>query len=130
MGIKTRRSGLIGVLALGLLAAPGLKPYLLFISPDYRAQFSHNAAVMRSEVARIAAIPGAVLCTIDSVCRAAGKPFTYDVFFVGKKSATGRLTASDWNTRVSAQGIRYEAIDPPLPCAPYSGSCPTDARHR
>jgi hypothetical protein len=110
MNIEIRRIAMVGVLGLTLVAAPGLEPYFLFASPDYRAQFSVNSAVMRAEVQRIAAIPGAVLCSIDSVCRAAGKPFTLDVFFIAQRGATGRLTVGELRDR--AQGIRYEAIDP------------------
>jgi hypothetical protein len=67
---------------------------------------------MRSEVNRIATIPGAVHCSIDSVCRAAGKPFTFDVFFIGQRGATGRLTVKELEHRVAAQDIRHEEIDP------------------
>jgi len=112
MGVTTRRSVVIGALALVLLAAPGLEPYLLFASPAYRAEFSHNTAVMRSEVERIAAIPGPVHCSIDSVCRAAGKRFALDVFFIGQRGATGHLTASELKASITAQGIKQETIDP------------------
>jgi hypothetical protein len=112
MGVETRRLILIAGLALGLIVAPGLEPYYLVASADYRASFSRNADVMRSEVQRIAAIPGAVNCSIDTVCRAAGKPFAVDVFFVGQRGVTGHLTPNEMHRRLVTQGIRYEAIDP------------------
>jgi hypothetical protein len=67
---------------------------------------------MRAEVNRIAAISGAVRCSIDTVCRAAGKPFYYDVFFIGQKGVTGHLMPGELHQRVAAQALRFEAIDP------------------
>jgi len=111
-GVEARRFAVLSVLSLSLLAAPGLEPYFLLLSPAYRAQFSRNVEVMRSEIQRIAAIPGAVWCSIDTVCRAAGKPFTIDVFFLGQKGVTGHLAPGQLNAEIAAQGIRYEKIDP------------------
>jgi hypothetical protein len=37
MEVETRRIAVTGILALGLILAPGLEPYLLFTSPEYRA---------------------------------------------------------------------------------------------
>jgi hypothetical protein len=103
LGIEARRFAVLSLLSLSLLAAPGLEPYFLLLSPAYRAQFSRNVEVMRSEVQRIAAIPGAVWCSIDTVCRAAGKPFTIDVFFVGQKGATGHFAPGQFNAEIAAQ---------------------------
>jgi hypothetical protein len=112
MGIETRRLVVTGVLALGLIVAPGLEPFLLFANPDYRDEFVRDAEVMRSEVERIAAMPGAVRCSIDTVCRAAGKPFYYDVFFIGQKGATGHLMPGELHRRIVAKALHFEAIDP------------------
>lgn len=104
---ERRRLAVIGILALTLIAAPGLEPYYLLASPNYRAQFSKNAEVLRSEIGRVREIHGTTVCSILSVCRAAGKPFIYDVFFIGQRGATGRLTAAE----IDARGIGYEFID-------------------
>jgi hypothetical protein len=112
LSVEQRQLVAAGILAFGLIAAPGLEPYYLFASPFYRSQFSHNTAVMQSEIRRVAAIPGSVLCSIETVCRAAGKPFTVDVFFAGQKGATGQWTAEEFNSLLMARRIQYEEIDP------------------
>jgi hypothetical protein len=111
LDIEVRPIAVVALLALGLLAAPGLEPYFL-ASTAYRTQFSHNVEIMRSEVLRIAAIPGKVWCSIDTVCRAAGKPFVIDVFFLGQRAATGRMAPGQLAAELTAQGIAYERIDP------------------
>jgi hypothetical protein len=112
LGVETRRFAVLSLLALDLLAAPGLEPYLLLARRSYRAQFAHNTKVMRSEVQRIAATPGLAWCSIDMVCRAAGKPFVIDVFFLGQKAATGRLAPNQVTAEIAAKGIRFEKVDP------------------
>jgi hypothetical protein len=108
--VPTRRLTIIGTLAIGLLIAPGLEPYYL-LSSDYRAAFSRNSEIVQSEITRIANIPGAVRCTIDTVCRAAGKPFTFDAFFAGQKGATGQWTAVEFNALLDAKSLQNEKID-------------------
>lgn len=112
LSIEARQLAVIGVLALGLIAAPGLEPYYLIASADYRAQFGRNTEIMQSEVRRISAIPDAIHCSNSLVCRAAGKPFTLDVFFVYEMGITGRMTDADLSTRIYARHTEYREIDP------------------
>jgi hypothetical protein len=105
------RAAIVGVLGLVLVAAPGLEPYLLAVSADYRAQFFGNTNIMKSEVNRVAAIPGKVACIIPTVCRAAGKAFVYDDTAVGQKIKTGRLTENELQAQFRAQGIRWGGED-------------------
>ena len=112
MTVQTREVAVVAVLALGLIAAPGLEPYLLVTSPSYRAQFFENADLMRAEIRRIAAIPGPVHCDILTVCRAAGKAFVYDDFFIGQLGRVTGLTMPELRSRVWAAGFRYEPVDP------------------
>jgi hypothetical protein len=111
MSIATRERCVAGVLALSLITAPGIEAYLLLTSPSYRAQFYENADVTRAEIERIATIPGPVHCEIDTICRAAGKPFVYDDFFIGQMGKVGRLTLPELACRVLAGGFRREWID-------------------
>jgi hypothetical protein len=112
MNIQTREIGVVVVLALGLIAAPGIEPYLLLTSPSYRAQFYENADVTRAEAKRIAAIRGPVHCDILTVCRAAGEPFVYDDFFIGQLGRVGGLTMPELRSRVWGVGFRRESVDP------------------
>jgi hypothetical protein len=109
-GPESLRVGLVGLLCTGLAVAPGLEPYFLFMSASYREQFWRNSDIMRSEINRIAAIPGPVRCSVETVCRAAGKPFVFDQFFIGQKGATKQLTAADLSARLRT--VQYEEIDP------------------
>src|SRR5262249_22451099 len=111
MSIATRERWVAAVLALSLITAPGIEAYLLLISPSYRAQFYEDAEVTRAEIKRIAAIPGPVHCDVETVCRAAGKPFVYDDFFIGQLGKVGRLTLAELGCRVLAGGFQREWID-------------------
>jgi hypothetical protein len=111
MNIQTREVAVVAVLALGLIAAPGLEPYLLLTSPSYRAQFYENADLTRAENRRIAAIPGPVHCDILTVCRAASKAFVYDDFFIGQLGRVAGLTMPELRDRVWAVGFRREPVD-------------------
>jgi hypothetical protein len=104
------RNAIVAVLALSIVAAPGLEPYFLWFSSDYRGQFQKNVAIMLSEVERIDAIPGPVHCTILTVCRDAGKPFLLDEVSVEQKLAAGALTRTELTAIMST--IHTEAIDP------------------
>jgi hypothetical protein len=110
-GNERKRLGVVGLLSLWLIAAPGLEPYLLLFSPSYRAVFQQNADVMAAEVRRIAAIPGPVACLIRTVCRQAGKGFVYDASAIGHRIETGRTTEKEANEKLAEQGVRYEQID-------------------
>ncbi len=118
--VERKRLGVVGILSLWLIAAPGLEPYLLLFSPDYRAVFRQNADVMDAEVRRIAAIPGPVACLIRTVCRRAGKGFYYDAAGVGHKIETGLITKREVDAKLSEQGVRYENNDPRASALPLS----------
>jgi len=105
------RTVIVGVLGLTLVAAPGLEPYLLVLSADYRGQFFSNTHIMKSEVSRVAAIPGKVACVFLTVCRAAGKAFVYDDVAVGQMIRTGHLTEKEVHAQFRAQGIRWAGED-------------------
>jgi hypothetical protein len=119
------RLAVVGVLGLGLLAAPGIEPYLLAFSAKYRAQFSRSAEVARSEAARIAAIQGNVTCVpVISVCRAAGKPFVYDDAYVGQKIAAVRWTTAQREAKQAKRGLSGEMIDPRASMGPLQRQLP------
>jgi hypothetical protein len=111
MSIAARECCVAGVLALSLITAPGIESYLLLISPNYRAQFYKDAEVTRAEIERVAEIPGPVHCDVETVCRAAGKPFLYDDFFIGQLGAVGGLTLPELGCRVLAGGFQREWVD-------------------
>ncbi len=111
MSIAARERLVAGVVALSLITAPGIESYLLLLSPSYRAQFYQNAEVTRAEVERVAEIPGRVHCDVETVCRAAGKPFVYDDFFIGQLGKVGGLTLPELGCRVLAGGFRREWVD-------------------
>ncbi len=111
LSAERKRLGIVAILSLWLIAAPGIEPYLLVVSPDYRALFRQYADLTAAEVRRIAAIPGPVTCQIRTICRWAGKGFNYDAASVRHKIETGRLTKEQLNARLDEQGIRYENND-------------------
>ncbi|MBM3528882.1 MAG: hypothetical protein FJX62_12390 [Alphaproteobacteria bacterium] len=112
LGADKLRLAIVGVLAAGLLAAPGLEPYWLAVSSDYRDQFRQNSEVVRSETARIAAIRGDFICTTMSVCRAAGKRFVHDESYTGQKITAGVWDAARWQAELVRQRIGWQPIDP------------------
>ena len=80
--------------------------------PSYRAQYHVQAAVVREEAARIAAIPGPVACDYKVVCRLAGKPFSYDDFRAEMLVATGASGGLDEEGLMRAHGLTYVHNDP------------------
>jgi hypothetical protein len=112
IGAQRAQFGIVAIMTATLLAAPGLEPYWLVASPDYRAQFARNAEVARSEALRVSAISGKVACIRSlMVCRSAGKEFVFDQVAVGQRIGTGRMTSLDMWGLFEANGIRYEVID-------------------
>jgi hypothetical protein len=100
------------VLVARLLASSRLEFAYVLLSPSYRAEAAQNVAAMHADVARIAAMPGAVSCENRLVCRMAGKGFVYDNFFVGQRMATGRTTEAEIGARLSVEGIKMVTNDP------------------
>ena len=109
-------NAVIGILALVIIAAPGLEPYALWFSSDYRAQFHKNLAIVDFEAARIAAISGPVHCSFQAICRRAGKDLVVDDIFVEEKFATGRLSPDRFAALAGA--IRFEIVDPRVSMRP------------
>jgi hypothetical protein len=112
LGANRLRLAVVGVLAAALIAAPGLEPYYLAASSDYRDEFRRSSELVRSETARIAAMPGNVTCTTVSVCRAAGKPFLHDDPFSGQKITAGHWTAEHWKSELARRRIELQLVDP------------------
>ena len=103
---------LVGALMLArLVASFKTGPYLAIASPAFRAEVARNAQVMTREAARVAAIPGAVQCSVMTVCYRAGKPFVFDDFAIGQRVRKGRLSAEQLDRQLGAQSIRFETVD-------------------
>lgn len=79
----------VAAVALRLVATLRIEPALVLFDGDYRAQYAANAALVRSEAARVAGLPGAVGCDAAVVCRLAGKPHVTDWFRVITLLKTG-----------------------------------------
>jgi hypothetical protein len=62
MGIDQGRLVVLGILVVRLLISSDMAPYLVAISPGFRADLQEQAAVTDAEAARIAAVPGPVVC--------------------------------------------------------------------
>jgi hypothetical protein len=110
-GIDCSRSLIILALIARLLLSVRMSPYLLLTSTDFRQSLRNDALVVNVEIARIAAIPGKVLCTIATVCRFVGKTFEYDRHNVHQRIVTGRLTPAEVDRFIRARGIRVERVD-------------------
>jgi hypothetical protein len=112
------RALIVSLLVARLLASGNTMPYRLIVSPELRASLRAQAIVVASEAARIAAIPGPVVCDVPTIARRAGKPFVYDAFAVSQRIKTGKLTQAEADRRIAAAGIRFEKVDPRT-CAPW-----------
>jgi hypothetical protein len=102
----------LGILIVRLLVSSRLEFAYVLFSPQYRALAAENAAITRSEAARVAAIPGPVACKNLVVCRMAGKPFVYDQFWVMQLVETGRLTWQQVEQIMRRQAIVRDNTDP------------------
>ncbi len=98
-GATAARAVIMLVLMARLLATLRIEPAMVLFSPDYRAQYTSNAQVVRDDATRVAAIPGPVACDVKVVCRLAGKPFSYDDF------RTEMLVATDASGRLYKEGL-------------------------
>jgi hypothetical protein len=112
LGADRARVAIVAILIARLLLSGRLSPYLLVASPDFHAELNARTAILNSEVARIAKIPGPAICSVQTVCRLAGKPFLLDGFFVQQAIATGKLTQQAVDARLRALGVRQEYVDP------------------
>jgi Dolichyl-phosphate-mannose-protein mannosyltransferase len=100
------------VVALRLLATLRIEPALVLFDPDYRAEYIANAQVVRDEAARIAEIPGPVVCATRVVCRLAGKPFSFDPFRANTMVKTGASGGLDVDGLIRAHGMIRVGGDP------------------
>jgi hypothetical protein len=111
-GVTAAQAVIVLIVAARLVATARIEPALVLFSPDYRAQYFANAQVMRDDAARVAAIPGPVVCGIRLVCRMAGKPLSVEPFRINtmvKTSASGGL---DQDGLMRARGITVFPGDP------------------
>ncbi len=116
-GINLSRLTIVLILIGRLLASSHTEPYLLLASQDFREQLRQQCEIMEAETARIAAIPGPVVCMVKkdpvlTVSRRAGKPFVYDGFAVDQRIKTGKLSEDELKETIRGQGIRFEQVDP------------------
>jgi hypothetical protein len=103
---------IIALLLVRLLASQQIDQYLIFVSPSFREEVRHAAAVTEAEIARIREIPGPVACSNMTVCYRAGKAFLYDGYWVDQFVATGIRTREEVERTLTEKGIRFEDIDP------------------
>ena len=106
-----------------LLSAPEADPFLLLVSPEYRASVNEQAAILNRELQRIRAIPDPVACSFQSICFLAGKAFVYNNFAVDQRIATGRSTEKEM--REATRGIRFETVDERVKWRPHNWGVPS-----
>jgi hypothetical protein len=109
--IDRTRSIVLLVLIARLLASSRTAPYSFLVSPDFRDALLRNAAVANAEIARIAAIPGPVVCNVEVICRWAGQPFVYHHWTVVQDLASGRLTQAEVDQRLLALHVQFVRVD-------------------
>ena len=110
--LERRQPAVLGILIVRLLISQRMSPYLLLQSPEFRSDLNRRAAMMKSEAARIASIPGPVDCSVTLACHFAGKQFAFDNFVVHEYIVTGRASGQDVAARIERLGIRLERVDP------------------
>lgn len=110
--VAGQRVAILAVLAARLVIAEQTTPYLFIGSNAFRAEVAGRAAVAEREIARVAALPPATVCSAPLICRWAGKPFLIDVFYVAQALRTGRLSADEVARRRAAQHLTEASIDP------------------
>ena len=110
-GIAVARATVMLILVVRLLATFRIEPFLILFDPAYRAEFYANAQAMREDVARVAAIPGPVACTIKIVCRMAGKPYVWDDFRTDMIIYSGAAHGLDAPGLIRQHGYTYYEND-------------------
>jgi len=112
-GLERSRFVVVLILIGRLLLTSRLSPYLILVSPEFRAGLDDRVAVAWREIARVSAIPGPVVCPgVPLICRFAGKPFVFDGFVVREYVLTGLLSEQDVSRRIADRKLRFEAVDP------------------
>ena len=82
--------------------------YAEWFDRNYREGVLARSQVTEAEVARIAALPRQVSCSVRTVCYLAGKPYIFDPFSVAQQLATHRATKTAIEER--SRAIRFEPI--------------------
>lgn len=102
-------------------------PFLLPLSPAFRADIDRRSAAFEREVARVAALPGTIACDRMSICLRAGRPFVYDPFGVHCHLVTGRWSEAEVAAAVARRGIVFVTTDPEAVWPSRRGVWPWDA---
>jgi hypothetical protein len=110
-GIAAARASVVLILALRLLATLRIEPFLILFDPAYRAEFYVHAQAARDDAVRVAAIPGAVACTVKIVCRMAGKPYVWDDFRTDMLIYSGAAKGLDAVGLIRQHGYTYYEND-------------------
>lgn len=79
----------------------------ILTSADYRAQFPAAEKVFRSEVEKVAAMPGDVACRLKLVCWAAGKRFAGDDYKIKQILGQHRVTEDELQDVLAKHGVAY-----------------------
>lgn len=111
-GAVAAQAVVVLVVALRLIATLRIEPALVLFDPDYRAAYVTNAQLVRNEAARVAEIPGPVVCGSRLVCRLAGKPFSFDPFRANTMVKTGASGGLDVEGLIRAHGMTRFPGDP------------------
>jgi hypothetical protein len=111
-GLQRSQIVVVCILIGRFLLSQHIAPYLLVFSPAFRAELNERVAIMKAETARIASLPGPVVCDFQLPCRSAGKPFVFDPFIVGERTGTGQFSGEEVWAKAAERGIRFEKIDP------------------
>ena len=111
-GAVPAQAVVVVLVALRLLATLRIEPALVLSDPAYRAQYAANAAVVRSDAARVAAISGPVACDAALVCRLAGKPRAFDWFRVLTLAKRGAAAGLGVDGLIRAHGLTRVEADP------------------
>jgi hypothetical protein len=82
--------------------------YLAWLDSGRRAAVSAAAETTAREIARVAAIPGEVSCSVRTVCYLAGKAYVYDPYGVEQSLKTGRATPAEIEAK--ARAIRFAPV--------------------
>ena len=82
--------------------------YVAWLDSGRREAVSAAADTTRREIERVARIPGAVSCSVRTVCYLAGKAYVYDPYGVDQLLKTRRASQSDIDA--AARDIRFEQV--------------------
>ena len=111
---KPQRDVIITLLALRLVASERQESAEVLLSPAFRQSLQAQVQAQNDRTARVAAIPGQVVCPDDNlICRAAGKAFIVDDFVTDEMIATGRYSVAEVDKMIRDRGITIFALSTP-----------------